>query len=65
MWDWFQELSSERQYLPSGLPAPITSAQLLAWCKLRNITLQQSELDMLKLLDITLLNTRHKAHIHE
>lgn len=61
LWEWFQELSNERSYLPSGLPAPLTSQQILAWCALRGVVLLQKELDVLKLLDVQLINVHQNS----
>jgi hypothetical protein len=58
VWDWFIKLHNTRQ---SGMAAsPINYQEILAFCVLYQIKMQEWELDLLKLLDRVALTESQK-----
>lgn len=59
LWEWYRDLSQERDFGPMGDPLPLKSPQFLAWQSLLWRRLNRWEIDILKQLDLTERIARH------
>jgi len=58
LWNWYRQLSRERDYAGMGDPLPLKSRDIAAWAGLRRRRLDGWEIDLIEILDAVELAAR-------
>lgn len=58
IWNWYRQLSRERDYTGMGDPLPLKSRDITAWAGLRRRRLDGWEIELIEVLDAVELASR-------